>query len=45
MMASGRLLLQQAWWITLAPGLALSLTAVGVGLLAEGVVCQVRGEA
>jgi len=44
MMASGRLLLQQAWWITVAPGLALSLTAVGVGLLAEGIVRQVRGE-
>jgi peptide/nickel transport system permease protein len=44
MMAEGRLFLQQAWWLTLAPGLALSLTAVGVGLLAEGLVSRARGE-
>jgi peptide/nickel transport system permease protein len=44
MMADGRLFLQQAWWISVSPGIALSLTAIGVTFLAQGVVQHVRGE-
>lgn len=44
MMADGRLFLSRAWWITVSPGVILSLTAVGVTLLAQGVVGRARGE-
>lgn len=36
MMSEGRLFLRQQWWITVFPGLALSLTAIGMSLLALG---------
>jgi peptide/nickel transport system permease protein len=36
MMSDGRLFITTAWWIPIFPGLALSLTAVGVALLADG---------
>jgi peptide/nickel transport system permease protein len=36
MMSDGRLFITTAWWIPMFPGLALSLTAVGVALLADG---------
>jgi peptide/nickel transport system permease protein len=44
MMSDGRLFLQRAWWITVFPGLALSLTAVGVALVAQGIDRRARGE-
>ena len=44
MMSDGRLFLQRAWWITVFPGLALSLTAVGVTLIAQGLERRARGE-
>lgn len=44
MMADGRLFLQRQWWITVFPGLALSLTAIGVALLAQGLVGRFAGE-
>jgi peptide/nickel transport system permease protein len=44
MMADGRLFLQRQWWITVFPGLILSLTAIGVALFAQGVVGWARGE-
>jgi peptide/nickel transport system permease protein len=44
MMSDGRLYLQQAWWITVFPGLALSWTGVSVALIAEGVRRRQRGE-
>jgi peptide/nickel transport system permease protein len=44
MMSDGRPFLQRAWWITVFPGLILSLTAIGVALLAQGVVGRIRGE-
>jgi len=44
MMSDGRLFLQRAWWITVFPGLALSLTAVGVALAAQGIDRRARGE-
>lgn len=45
MMSDGRLFLARAWWIPVFPGLALSLTAISVTLLAQGIVAQIRGEA
>ncbi|MEP7335397.1 MAG: ABC transporter permease [Actinomycetota bacterium] len=36
MMSDGRLFLTTAWWIAVFPGLALSVTAVGVALVADG---------
>ena len=45
MMSEGRLFIARAWWIIGFPGLALSLTAIGVALLAQGVVSRIRGEA
>ncbi len=36
MMSDGRLFITTAWWIPVFPGLLLSLTAVGVALLADG---------
>jgi peptide/nickel transport system permease protein len=44
MMADGRLFLARAWWITVFPGLALSTTAIGVALLAQGLERRARGE-
>ena len=44
MMADGRVYLQTQWWITVFPGLALSLTAIGVALLAHGLVGRYAGE-
>lgn len=44
MMSEGRLFLRQHWWVTVFPGLVLSLTAIGVALLAQGVVGWARGE-
>lgn len=36
MMSEGRLYLAQAWWLALAPGILLSITAVAVSLIASG---------
>ena len=44
MMSDGRRFLARAWWITVFPGLILSVTAIGVALLAQGVVGQQHGE-
>jgi peptide/nickel transport system permease protein len=44
MMSEGRLFLTIEWWITVFPGLILSLTAVGVALIAESVVGWATGE-
>jgi len=44
MMADGRLFLRGQPWLTVFPGLILSLTAIGVALLAQGVMSVVRGE-
>lgn len=44
MMSDGRRFLARAWWITVFPGLILSITAIGVALLAQGVTGQARGE-
>jgi peptide/nickel transport system permease protein len=44
MMSEGRLYFTIEWWITVCPGLVLSVTAIGVALLAEGVVSFARGE-
>jgi peptide/nickel transport system permease protein len=43
-MADGRLFLARAWWITVFPGMALSITAIGVSLLAQGLEQRARGE-
>jgi len=37
MMSDGRLFITTAWWIPVFPGLTLSVTAVGVALLADGI--------
>jgi peptide/nickel transport system permease protein len=44
MMADGRLYLQTQWWMTVFPGLALTATAIGVALLAQGLVGRFAGE-
>lgn len=44
MMSEGRLYITIEWWITVFPGLVLSVTAIGVALLAEGVVNMSRGD-
>ncbi len=44
MISDGRAFLLRAWWITVFPGLVLSLTAIGVALLAQGMLRRVRGE-
>lgn len=44
MISDGRPFLRQAWWITVFPGLILSLTAIGVSLLAQGLQRRSRGE-
>ena len=44
MMADGRLFLQRQWWLTVFPGVLLSLTAIGVALVAQGVTSWARGE-
>ena len=44
MIADGRLFLRRQSWITLCPGLVLTLTSIGVALLARGVVARARGE-
>lgn len=44
MMYEGRLYLGQQWWLTVFPGLVLSLTASGIAILAGGMVGQLRGE-
>jgi peptide/nickel transport system permease protein len=44
MMADGRLYLQQQWWMTVFPGLILSITAIGVALIAENAVAWSKGE-
>jgi peptide/nickel transport system permease protein len=44
MMADGRLYLQQEWWITVFPGLVLSLTGIGVALAAYGLERSAKGE-
>jgi peptide/nickel transport system permease protein len=45
MMSDGRLCLVPAWWITVMPGRALSFTASGVALFAQGLVGRGVGEA
>jgi peptide/nickel transport system permease protein len=44
MMSDGRRFLLRAWWITVFPGLVLSLTAVAVSLIAQSVASRARGE-
>ncbi len=44
MMNEGRLFLTSEWWLTVFPGMVLSITAIGVALLAEGVMRLTRGE-
>jgi peptide/nickel transport system permease protein len=44
MMSEGRLFLMTEWWITLLPGVVLSITAIGVALFAQGAVSIIRGE-
>jgi peptide/nickel transport system permease protein len=44
MMSEGRLFITMEWWITVAPGTILSITAIGVALFAQGVVALTRGE-
>ena len=36
MMASGRGLIQEAWWISTLPGIALAVTVLGINLLGDG---------
>jgi peptide/nickel transport system permease protein len=43
MMADGRLFLRTQWWITVMPGLALSVTAIGVTLVAQGLASRYIG--
>lgn len=44
MISEGRLYLQNQWWLTVFPGLALSVTASGVALLANGIMRRIEGE-
>jgi peptide/nickel transport system permease protein len=44
MMSEGRHYLAVQWWATVFPGLALSVTAIGIALLAEGIVGKFQGE-
>ena len=44
MISEGRLYLQSQWWMTVFPGLALSVTASGVTLLANGIMRRIEGE-
>jgi peptide/nickel transport system permease protein len=44
MMSDGRRFLIRASWMTVYPGLILSITAIGVALLAQGLVRRARGE-
>jgi peptide/nickel transport system permease protein len=44
MMSEGRLFLTVEWWITVFPGLLLSLTAIGVALIADSVVGWATGK-
>ena len=43
MMADGRVFLRTEWWITVFPGLALSVTAAGVALFTQGVAGRLIG--
>lgn len=43
MMADGRRFLMRSSWMTVYPGLILSITAIGVALLAQGLVRRMRG--
>lgn len=36
MVAEGRAYLHQAWWMIVAPGAAIALTAIGFNLLGDG---------
>ena len=44
MMSDGRSFLLRAGWITVFPGLILSVTAIGIALLAQGLVGRAQGE-
>ena len=44
MISEGRLYLQNQWWITVFPGMALSVAASGVALLANGLMRRIEGE-
>jgi peptide/nickel transport system permease protein len=44
MMSEGRLFLTVEWWITVFPGLVLSLTAIGMALIADSVVGWAAGK-
>ena len=44
MISEGRLYLQNQWWLTVFPGLALSVTASSVALLANGIMRRIEGE-
>ncbi len=44
MMADGRLFLQSHPWMIIAPGLVLSITAIAVAMLAQGLLRSARGE-
>jgi peptide/nickel transport system permease protein len=43
MMSEGRLFITIEWWITVFPGLLLSLTAIGMALIADSVVGWAQG--
>jgi peptide/nickel transport system permease protein len=45
MMADGRVFLRTEWWITVFPGLALSVTAAGVALFTQGLAGRLVGRA
>jgi peptide/nickel transport system permease protein len=44
MMSEGRLFLTVEWWITVFPGLILSLTAIGMALIADSIVGWATGK-
>lgn len=44
MIADGRLFLRRQWWVAMCPGMVLTLTSIGVALLAQAVVARARGE-
>ncbi len=41
----GQLFLQQAWWLTTLPGVALAMTVLGMNLLGNGLSGRTRGSA
>jgi peptide/nickel transport system permease protein len=41
----GQLFLQQAWWLTTFPGIALAMTILGLNLMGDGVAGSRAGAA